>query len=60
VVSQDTLNFDANGNFTGNTGANSWQNYVSTDSFGGCYSQKLTSAGGVLTGVVNGAACHPW
>jgi len=60
VVSQDTLNFDSSGNFAGNTGAKSWQNYVSTDSFGGCYSQKLTSAGGVLTGVVNGAACHPW
>ena len=58
VVSQDTLNFDASGNFTGNTATKSFQNYVSTDGFGNCYSQKLTSAGGVLTGVVNGADCH--
>jgi hypothetical protein len=58
VVSQDTLNFDASGNFTGHTGNNSSQNYVSTDSLGGCYSEKLTSANGVLTGAVSGSGCH--
>lgn len=58
VTSQDTLNFDASGNFTGNTGAKSSQDYVSTDSLGGCYSEQLTSAAGVLTGAVSGAQCH--
>jgi hypothetical protein len=58
VESQDTLNFDASGNFTGNTGAKSSQTYLSTDAASGCYSEKLTSAGGVLTGAVSGAGCH--
>ena len=58
VVSQDTLHFDASGNFTGNTGNSSWQDYVARDSEGGCYSEKLTSAKGVLTGAARGAACR--
>jgi len=58
VASQDTLNFDASGNFTGNTGNKSWQDYTLIDAPGGCYSEKLTSAGGVLTGV-SGGGCHP-
>jgi hypothetical protein len=60
VASQDTLNFDASGNFTGNTGAKSTQDYLSTDGFGSCYSEKLTSAAGVLTAAVSGSGCHPW
>jgi hypothetical protein len=60
VVSQDTLNFDASGNFTGNTANKSSADYVSTDERGGCYSEKLTSANGALTGVSSGGGCHPW
>jgi len=60
VSSADTLNFDASGNFTGNTGASSWQNYVAHHAEGYfCYSRKLTSAANVLTSVVDGADC-PW
>ena len=58
VIAGDTLNFDSGGNFTGNTGTSSSQNYLSTDSFGVCYSESLTSASGVLTGAVSGAGCH--
>lgn len=60
VAAQDTLNFDASGNFTGNTGTSSSQNYLSSDSLGGCYSENLTSASGVLTGAVSGSGCHRW
>jgi hypothetical protein len=60
VTAQDTLNFDANGNFTGHTASSSSQDYVSADSLGGCYSEKLSSAGGILTGAVRGSACHRW
>jgi len=60
VVSQDTLNFDASGNFTGNTGAKSSQTYVSIDPFTGCYSEKLKSEAGVLTAAVGGEGCRGW
>jgi len=60
VAAQDTLNWDASGNFTGNTNNKSTQSYISTDPFTGCYSEKLTSAGGVLTAAVSGSGCHPW
>jgi hypothetical protein len=59
VIAQDTLNFDASGNFTGNTANSSSQNYVSTDLLGGCYSEKLTSAAGILTSAVSGTGCKP-
>jgi len=60
VAAQDTLNWDASGNFTGNTNNKSTQNYIATDPFTGCYSEKLTSAGGVLTAATSGSGCHPW
>jgi len=60
VIAQDTLNFDASGNFTGNTGAKSSQSYQSNDSLSGCYSEKLESASGVLTSATKGAPCQPW
>jgi hypothetical protein len=58
VATQDTLNFDASGNFTGNTGAKSSEVYRSQDGRGGCYSETLIAAAGVLTSVSNGSGCH--
>ena len=60
VAAEDTLNWDTSGNFAGNTGAKSTQNYLSTDGLGGCYSEKLTSEAGVLTAAASGSGCHPW
>jgi hypothetical protein len=57
VFSVDTLNFDANGNYTGHSG-NSWQNYVEHYPNGVCYSRKLTSTDLALTSVVEGTDCH--
>ncbi len=51
VISTDTLNFDASGNFTGNDGMASTGNYVYTDTTGQNYSSTLTAAANVLTGV---------
>jgi Peptide N-acetyl-beta-D-glucosaminyl asparaginase amidase A len=53
VISTDTLNFDASGNFTGNTGTKSSANDLEFDSRGHEYYRRLTSKGGVLTGVSN-------
>jgi hypothetical protein len=58
VTTQDTLNYDANFNFTGNTGTQSKQTYNSLDSEGNCYSRTLTAANLKLTGLVDGAACQ--
>lgn len=56
VTTQDTYNWDANGNYTGHSGSSS-QKYVSKDSFGDCYSETLTSANTALTAVTDGAEC---
>jgi hypothetical protein len=53
VISTDTLNFDANGNFTGNDGMASTGTYISSDSNGNNYASTLTAAGNVLTGVTS-------
>jgi hypothetical protein len=57
VLAQDTLNFDASGNFTGISGTKSSQTDSYTDSFGACSSETLTSAGEKLNSVVYNAAC---
>ncbi|HEU4735070.1 MAG TPA: peptide-N4-asparagine amidase [Kofleriaceae bacterium] len=57
VAPSDTLHFDPTGAFTGSTGQASTQRYFAADSAGGCFSRDLTAAGGVLTAVVDGAAC---
>jgi hypothetical protein len=48
VQSTNYLYYDANGNYTGNSG-NSSQNYVTVDSTGYCYSGALTSKNLALT-----------
>lgn len=58
VTTTDTLNFDASGNFTGNTGQSSAQSYFGANSTGYCYSRGLTAAGNVLTGITNGQGCN--
>jgi Peptide N-acetyl-beta-D-glucosaminyl asparaginase amidase A len=58
VTTTDTLNFDAGGNFTGNSNQASAQTYFDSDSTGYCYSEALTAAGNVLTGVTNGTGCN--
>lgn len=57
VKSTDVLNFDASGNFTGNTGSRSTGSYMWQSSRGGCYSRTITSKSQVLTSVTNGKGC---
>ncbi|HXM08099.1 MAG TPA: peptide-N4-asparagine amidase, partial [Candidatus Acidoferrum sp.] len=54
VNSADTLNFDASGNFTGNTNTKSSQSYNSFDTAGGFYTCSLASASNALTSVSKG------
>jgi hypothetical protein len=58
VNTTDTLNFDASGNFTGNTNQASAQNFFTTNSTGYCYSRDLTAAANVLTSITNGVGCN--
>src|SRR5712664_2505969 len=44
-------------NFPSGQGQANSQHYFSADSTGACYSRSLTAAGGVLTGIVDGADC---
>ncbi|HET7506080.1 MAG TPA: peptide-N4-asparagine amidase [Kofleriaceae bacterium] len=57
VAPTDTLHFNAGGAVTGSTGQASTQHYFAADARGGCFSRDLTAAGGILTAVVDGAAC---
>lgn len=56
VDSTDTLNFDASGNFTGNTGSQSTGTYTWSNSRGGCFSRTITQKSQVLTSVKD----QPW
>ena len=58
VTTTDTLNFDASGNFTGNSGQASAQNYFGSNSTGYCYSRDITAAANVLTSITNGKGCN--
>jgi hypothetical protein len=58
VTTTDTLNFDASGNFTGNTNQASAQNFFTTNSTGYCYGRDLTAAANVLTSITNGVGCN--
>ncbi|PRC92582.1 peptide-N4-asparagine amidase [Solimicrobium silvestre] len=58
VSPSDTLNFDASGNFTGNSGQQSVQKYTFTDSTGSCYKRTVTSSAGLLTAVTDGKDCR--
>jgi hypothetical protein len=57
VTTTDTLNFDASGNFTGNSNQASAQNFFTTNSTGYCYSRDLTAAANVLTSITDGVGC---
>lgn len=57
VQSQDTDTFSAAGAFLGPVGAASTQTYKASDTNGYCYGRELTSAGGLLTGVID-ISCH--
>lgn len=52
----DTLNFDAQGNFTGNSGQQATQSYVFKSLR--CYSREVDAAAGAVTGVTDGAECQ--
>lgn len=54
----DTLNFDANGNFTGPAGQQASQEYTFAASNGSCYSRTIAAAAGAVTQVKDGAACQ--
>jgi len=58
VSPSDTLEFDSSFNVLGNTAQANSQTYNTKDSTGYCYSETLTAAGGVLTGVVKGQGCR--
>ncbi|HET9819219.1 MAG TPA: peptide-N4-asparagine amidase, partial [Rhodanobacteraceae bacterium] len=53
----DTLNFDANGNFTGPSGRDASQSYAYHDSNGSCYSRSIAASAGAITTVTDGAGC---
>ncbi len=57
VKSADTLLFNASGAITGYQDRDSSQSYVARGSGGACYSKQVTSANGVVTGVVSGQGC---
>jgi Peptide N-acetyl-beta-D-glucosaminyl asparaginase amidase A len=57
VKTADTLLFNASGAVTGFQDRNSSQTYIGRGSGGACYSKTITSANGVLTGVVDGQGC---
>jgi hypothetical protein len=59
VLSADTLNYDASGNYTGHTGSSS-QNYVTVDSDGYCYSGSLTAKNLALTSAAYDKVCKGW
>jgi hypothetical protein len=54
----DTINFDASGNFTGNTAQSSTQKFSFRDTIGSCYDRVVESKTGVLTSVTDGAQCR--
>jgi Peptide N-acetyl-beta-D-glucosaminyl asparaginase amidase A len=58
VITTDTLNFDSNGNFAGNSGMSSSQDYFGSDSTGYCYSRSITAASNVLTSITDGVGCN--
>lgn len=55
--SQDTLNFDASGNFLGASGTSSSQSYRAADSLGFCYSRTIEAEALKLTSVEDGNGC---
>jgi Peptide N-acetyl-beta-D-glucosaminyl asparaginase amidase A len=58
VITTDTLNFDAGGNFTGNTGQSAAQDYFDSNSTGYCYSRSITAATGLLASITDGVGCN--
>ncbi|WP_329741925.1 peptide-N4-asparagine amidase [Dyella sp. A6] len=57
VKSADTLDFDANFNYTGHSGQASTQAFAFHDSLGSCYRASVASAGGVVTAYNSGRGC---
>jgi len=55
VHSTDTLQYDANFNFLGNSGSKTWQTYEQNDGRGQCYSRTLTADAQALVAVDDGA-----
>lgn len=53
----DTLNWDADGNFTGPSGQKSTESYFYRDSHGNCYSRAVSAAAGAVTAVSDGVGC---
>ena len=57
VQSSDVLQISSGFSISGYGPASSSANYVSTNSYGECYSSKLASANSVLTGAVYNTEC---
>jgi hypothetical protein len=58
VTTTDTLNFNASGDFTGNSNQSSAQSYFGSNSTGYCYSRDLTAANNLLASITNGTGCN--
>lgn len=57
VASDDTLDFDANGNLTAHSGQAGMQGFVFDDSLGGCHHDAVSAVGGVVTSYETGIDC---
>ena len=57
MTTADTLLFDADFNTIGREDQASQQSYSYLDPYGACYDRTITTAGGALTAVADGAAC---
>lgn len=57
VDSQDTLDFDANGNLTAHTGQQSAQTFAFHDTLGSCYRASLTTQAGAVASYNAGKGC---
>jgi hypothetical protein len=57
VTAADTLEFNAAGDLTGETGQASAADYFQANSQGYCYGRDLNAAAGVLTAIDNGVGC---
>lgn len=58
VTPTDTLELNSSFQIIGNKNESSAQTYFSSDSTGYCYSESITAANNVLTGVTSGVGCN--
>jgi hypothetical protein len=57
VEAADTLNYDKDQHYVGHSGQHGAQSFAFHDSLGGCYRERVDSAGGAVTGHAGGKGC---